>query len=206
MIKPEKRQRREEQPSPSRSVCSTHKSDWPPSPAVSSASVSASAVSPSGPPSPAGDKPSPACAVTTRSDGNPLSRRTHVKSRLGCFTCKRRRVKCNETRPVCSGCQRLGLRCGYPPQHQPVAEGDGSLIVAPGNSSANASSPVGGPQTCLPILTLQDLRFYHQFLTVGFPTLPLRADWIWPQCAAMSHQVRKTSSGYCHQVLLIMVV
>ncbi|KAF2166693.1 hypothetical protein M409DRAFT_54489 [Zasmidium cellare ATCC 36951] len=29
-----------------------------------------------------------------------------------CLTCKRRRVKCDEARPACSPCRRLGLNCG----------------------------------------------------------------------------------------------
>ncbi|KAK2616228.1 hypothetical protein QQS21_000862 [Conoideocrella luteorostrata] len=36
-------------------------------------------------------------------------------------------------------------------------------------------------------LNLEDLRFYHHFFTVGFPTLPLRGDKVWAQCAAMAH-------------------
>ncbi|KAJ4310334.1 hypothetical protein N0V84_011017 [Fusarium piperis] len=30
----------------------------------------------------------------------------------GCVTCKERRVKCDEAKPVCRSCQRLKLRCG----------------------------------------------------------------------------------------------
>ncbi|KAJ5115039.1 hypothetical protein NUU61_000798 [Penicillium alfredii] len=30
----------------------------------------------------------------------------------GCVTCKKRRVKCDETKPECRACQRLQLRCG----------------------------------------------------------------------------------------------
>lgn len=40
-------------------------------------------------------------------------RRPHTKSRNGCTTCKRRRVKCDETRPVCKNCQHLRLECLY---------------------------------------------------------------------------------------------
>ncbi|GME34273.1 Succinate-semialdehyde dehydrogenase [Neofusicoccum parvum] len=42
--------------------------------------------------------------------------RKHPRTRSldGCATCRSRRVKCDETRPVCSNCQRLGLTCqGY---------------------------------------------------------------------------------------------
>jgi hypothetical protein len=95
------------------------------------------------------------------------ARRGHFKSRLGCFNCKRRRVKCNELRPFCSPCIRLGLSCAYPAPAPPTA--------------ALRSSPT--------LLSLTDLQFYHRFLTTAFPTLPLRADKVWAKCAAMSHQV-----------------
>lgn len=40
-------------------------------------------------------------------------RKYHSKSRKGCSTCKKRRVKCDEVRPQCSNCQRMKLVCGY---------------------------------------------------------------------------------------------
>ncbi|KKK22566.1 hypothetical protein ARAM_007029 [Aspergillus rambellii] len=41
------------------------------------------------------------------------SRRPHRKSRAGCAKCKQRRVKCDETRPHCRKCQKLGIDCTY---------------------------------------------------------------------------------------------
>lgn len=35
------------------------------------------------------------------------------KSRKGCFTCKKRKKKCDETKPICSTCLRLKLKCNY---------------------------------------------------------------------------------------------
>jgi hypothetical protein len=35
------------------------------------------------------------------------------RSRLGCLTCKRRKVRCNEQRPRCSHCERLNLQCTW---------------------------------------------------------------------------------------------
>lgn len=35
------------------------------------------------------------------------------KSRKGCFACKRRKKKCDETRPVCQTCKRLNIACSY---------------------------------------------------------------------------------------------
>ncbi|KAJ5108514.1 hypothetical protein N7456_005189 [Penicillium angulare] len=42
------------------------------------------------------------------------SRRAHKKSRSGCLTCKKRRVKCDEGKPVCQRCKTRGIGCGYP--------------------------------------------------------------------------------------------
>lgn len=36
-----------------------------------------------------------------------------VKSRNGCVTCRRRRKKCGEEKPICSHCKRLKLFCSY---------------------------------------------------------------------------------------------
>lgn len=41
-------------------------------------------------------------------------RKFHTKSRKGCMTCKRRRVKCDETRDICNNCNRMGIKCVYP--------------------------------------------------------------------------------------------
>ncbi|KAJ5170008.1 Protein of unknown function DUF3468 [Penicillium coprophilum] len=37
------------------------------------------------------------------------------RSRNGCLTCKRRKVRCNERRPRCYHCQRLNLECDWKP-------------------------------------------------------------------------------------------
>ncbi|KAI9924244.1 hypothetical protein ASPWEDRAFT_174111 [Aspergillus wentii DTO 134E9] len=40
-------------------------------------------------------------------------RRAHKKSRSGCLTCKKRRLKCDEAKPFCNRCQKIGLPCSY---------------------------------------------------------------------------------------------
>jgi hypothetical protein len=40
-------------------------------------------------------------------------RRTHNKSRLGCQTCKKRRIKCDESTPKCGQCRDKGTECVY---------------------------------------------------------------------------------------------
>lgn len=50
-------------------------------------------------------------------------RKFHNKSKLGCDTCKRRRVKCDEGKPICVKCKNMGIECTYllaeKIQHQP---------------------------------------------------------------------------------------
>ncbi|PTB49884.1 hypothetical protein M431DRAFT_499900 [Trichoderma harzianum CBS 226.95] len=116
--------------------------------------------------------------AVVRKSNKPLSRRGHFKSRLGCFNCKRRRVKCNELRPSCSPCCRLGLNCSYP---TPTSSSSAS-------SSSTSSSSSLAPRAALSGIALEDLRFYHQFLLAAFPTLPLKAKDVWMDAAAMSHQ------------------
>ncbi|KAJ5920062.1 hypothetical protein N7516_010920 [Penicillium verrucosum] len=54
-----------------------------------------------------------------------MPRRFHKKSRNGCNQCKERRVKCDETRPLCSVCTTRELPCIYStpyPQRNSTAE------------------------------------------------------------------------------------
>lgn len=48
-------------------------------------------------------------AQNSSTQGNPRQR-----SRHGCFTCRRRKKRCDEGKPVCKACVRLKLACVYP--------------------------------------------------------------------------------------------
>lgn len=37
-----------------------------------------------------------------------------VRVRTGCWTCRRRKKKCDEARPICGGCSRNDLSCSWP--------------------------------------------------------------------------------------------
>lgn len=75
----------------------------------------------------------------------PSKRRPHSKSRRGCATCKRRRVKCDETHPICKNCQHLDLECSF---------------------STNAPAPfVQGS------LNIMDIRLFHHYTTVVWKTI-----------------------------------
>jgi len=43
-------------------------------------------------------------------------RRLPPRSRFGCWTCRTRKVKCDEARPECKPCSRLGHTCDYNPR------------------------------------------------------------------------------------------
>ncbi|KAG9254344.1 uncharacterized protein F5Z01DRAFT_655161 [Emericellopsis atlantica] len=57
------------------------------------------------------------------------NRRTHTKSRTGCLVCKRRRVKCDETRPRCRKCTYGNRACVY------SSSSSSTLHLIPGSPS-----------------------------------------------------------------------
>ncbi|KAH6977836.1 fungal-specific transcription factor domain-containing protein [Fusarium venenatum] len=67
-----------------------------------------------------------------------------VKSRSGCVTCKKRRLKCDETEPLCKRCIKSGLAC--PGYNKPIKWStkyeihDGSLGPSDHNSLVSGSS------------------------------------------------------------------
>ncbi|KAF4983909.1 hypothetical protein FZEAL_786 [Fusarium zealandicum] len=71
-----------------------------------------------------------------------------IRSRTGCYTCRRRKKKCDEKKPICSGCKRNKLECHWP---EPT---NSSSSSQPPASKAGASaapdvtgSPFGGSST-----------------------------------------------------------
>ncbi|KGQ07220.1 Transcriptional regulatory protein UME6 [Beauveria bassiana D1-5] len=48
--------------------------------------------------------------------------RNGPRSRQGCWTCRTKKVKCDETRPKCLRCIRLRLLCDYEPRLDVVQE------------------------------------------------------------------------------------
>ncbi|KAL2204330.1 hypothetical protein CC79DRAFT_1372337 [Sarocladium strictum] len=137
----------------------------------SSTSASASPLSSSQPP--------------RRPRRRPIPRKGHTKSRLGCFSCKRRRVKCQESLPSCGNCHRLGLRCEYPSGQDP----DQLSLSAP-----KPSQPL--PQTQL---SMTDLHFFHHFLVHAYPGLPIQGEQVWREVAQYSH----TFDFLAHAVLAL---
>lgn len=108
-------------------------------------------------------------AGTKRKSGSPAvdpatgkpkttKRRPHSKSRHGCKTCKRRRVKCDETHPICNNCKHLNLECSF---------------------AGNSLFPFvqGG-------LNIMDIRLFHHYTTVVWKTIVsagISNETIWAQ-------------------------
>lgn len=79
---------------------------------------------------------------------------TKKRSRTGCFTCRRRKKKCDELLyPVCQNCHRKGLECAWPPlKHElhkkleevkyiadsvePLKTKDGLMTILAGNGTS----------------------------------------------------------------------
>ncbi|KAK0617327.1 hypothetical protein B0T14DRAFT_435023 [Immersiella caudata] len=98
-----------------------------------------------------------------------MMRRRHKKSRKGCLECKRRHIKCDETRPRCINCSTAERECPYP------ATEDG-----PGTSPAESASPAAldpgsgsGPSSVSPApLLLPDPDHNPSFPSIPFSDVP----------------------------------
>ncbi|KUJ13479.1 uncharacterized protein LY89DRAFT_158747 [Mollisia scopiformis] len=122
------------------------------------------------------------------------TRRTHQKSRAGCFECKYRKVKCNEARPVCSGCTKWEVRCEYPCarkseskikhqknmailRRQLSASSDRELTYEGNGSPTSGNSllpvPAYEPQLNKPIgyFDVNDMHLWHHFIKSTASTL-----------------------------------
>ncbi|KAF7532508.1 hypothetical protein G7054_g7875 [Neopestalotiopsis clavispora] len=67
----------------------------------------------------------------------------HRRTRSGCYTCRSRRVKCDETHPICERCRKGKRECVYPEASTGKGPSDGSvkeggLTESPGQSPGDA--------------------------------------------------------------------
>lgn len=133
--------------------------------------------------------PSPDSAeLSIRVRRKPIPRKGHTKSRRGCFNCKRRKVKCQESRPECSNCTRIGLDCEYPDSRP--RQSQSPLTAAVESSSLSVIPSPSVPLQSTPTLfTPDDMRFFHHFLVTAYPPLPIRGDDIWKNVAPLAHTV-----------------
>ncbi|KAL2143954.1 hypothetical protein VTI28DRAFT_9784 [Corynascus sepedonium] len=128
--------------------------------------------------------PASGSGLGTKVRRRPIPRKGHTKSRRGCFNCKRRKVKCQETRPECSNCIRIGLDCEYPDSQPRQLVVRSSLPVGP---LAGVPSPLAPLESTPTLFTPADMRLFHHFLVAAYPPLPIRGDDVWRKVATLSH-------------------
>ncbi|KAH7400138.1 hypothetical protein BKA64DRAFT_475215 [Cadophora sp. MPI-SDFR-AT-0126] len=82
------------------------------------------------------------------------TRRPHRKTKTGCLTCKKRKIKCDESRPECDNCIKHTLECAYAPSKVHVS--------ATGTALSSSGSHV---------LNLIDMELLHNYCTSTALTL-----------------------------------
>lgn len=102
-----------------------------------------------------------------------LTRRTHKKSRSGCFRCKARKIKCGEEKPICRHCELKGLDCSYP------AAKDSRSDLSPSTTKFSETSIYPRIPNKPYTFTITDMRLFHHFLTEAYPHLPAGNDSVW---------------------------
>jgi hypothetical protein len=127
----------------------------------------------------------------------PVPRKGHTKSRKGCLNCKRRKVKCQETRPECGHCKKMGLSCEWPSDEKVVARPGGRLALAAvrrvgpasdaGMSLGRSMGTAGYAVRSGATFNIQDMHFFQHFLTMAYPPLPLDGSEVWKGVSAMAH-------------------
>ncbi|EEU38290.1 uncharacterized protein NECHADRAFT_66960 [Fusarium vanettenii 77-13-4] len=85
--------------------------------------------------------------------------RTNVKqSKFGCFTCKARRVKCDEAKPSCRRCLTAQRHCqGYPRGAPSESSSSPSTITASSALSSSPTSRLSSASSSPPIFLIPDL-------------------------------------------------
>ncbi|KAJ6048501.1 hypothetical protein N7499_000616 [Penicillium canescens] len=128
------------------------------------------------------------------------SRKSHHKSRAGCGNCKRRRIKCDETKPSCSKCIHHAIECDFQQTAAALSASPSSAPSPPASSKGSTgrfrfkpskyqpkeptSNETNQPsprvistevqpndQTPQNTLSFTDLRLFHHFVTETYRTL-----------------------------------
>lgn len=81
--------------------------------------------------------PRPTPPPTAQDTPTRARKRATLRSKTGCWTCRLKKVKCDEAQPQCQRCRRLRRLCDYGPGPGSRTESPGSLVKV----SAAASNP-----------------------------------------------------------------
>ena len=106
-----------------------------------------------------------------------LVRRSHTKSRRGCFPCKTRKIKCGEERPSCSNCIPRGSTCVYPAEARDDFHGPSDFtnrVFIPFIPNLQKSPARAGPT-----LSSLEMHSFNHFLTSMKHPLPVGNHSVW---------------------------
>ncbi|KAJ9285674.1 transcriptional regulator family: Fungal Specific TF [Paecilomyces variotii] len=112
-------------------------------------------------------------------------RRSHRKSKAGCLQCKKRKIKCDEGKPICRNCKVHGVTCSLASASTYTQYGHGvnsqrSSASAPGPECASPASEATSLQptssqsslaTFQADLAVFDLELLHHYMTATCYTL-----------------------------------
>ncbi|KAK8244426.1 hypothetical protein HDK77DRAFT_370449 [Phyllosticta capitalensis] len=79
----------------------------------------------------------------------------HRRTRSGCYTCRNRRVKCDETHPICERCRKGNRECVYP-EPSSANKSNRSVSRAKAGSPESTSSADEESRTALPPILDED--------------------------------------------------
>ncbi|KAL2817684.1 hypothetical protein BDW59DRAFT_175406 [Aspergillus cavernicola] len=119
------------------------------------------------------------------------SRRSHTKSRLGCGNCKKRRVKCDEKRPICGSCLQHSINCDFsapasspsegstPPRRYEFRQSKYQSFASPPVQDGAKKNSVGVQCNMPPsstgegtgAISMTDLHIFHHFVTSTYLTI-----------------------------------
>lgn len=129
-------------------------------------------------------------------------RRRHVKSRTGCTSCKRRKIKCDEKSPACSACERKGLECVRSPAEQKdktrhTSESSQSpsapVVELPLRQRLNALSDACRHTEQIQTSNFFAIRLFHQFQSATVEGLVL-GPAVWRNCIPLAFDVCKSTA------------
>ncbi|ESK85619.1 c6 zinc finger protein [Moniliophthora roreri MCA 2997] len=85
--------------------------------------------------------------------------RFHTKSKNGCLTCRRRRIKCDEAEPICRNCHRRELVCVQRPK------------IERKQQESTLYKPLTTPLPSSFTIDATSLQVFHHYMTVTAPSL-----------------------------------
>lgn len=106
--------------------------------------------------------------LSMASESKVYKKRPHRKVKSGCGTCKRRKIKCDEEKPICSNCARYCSECLYPSANSDTPrDGSASTSMTPPfiktPESTFDDSPISQRSTGVHDLPTRDLALMHQW-------------------------------------------